>query len=145
MLKLILIFRSVSWPQRFLVQRTHFLSVETTFYLFFKYYPVKNRLEQRYYLKRSYVWATWSFYINPVQQKIHRRWVDNVEVIAKKLGIEDEYLLLMIPELYTSLASCFWIKVITKNILVLHLFCDISSFKSEEGHTTTLSRKGFIY
>ena len=62
------------------------------------------------------------FYINPVQQKIHRRWVDNVEVIGKKLDIKDEDLLLMIPELYTSVASCFAIKVITKN-MALFQFC----------------------
>ena len=53
MLKLILIFRSVLWPQAFLVRRTHFLSVETTIYLFFNYYPVENRLEQRYFLKKE--------------------------------------------------------------------------------------------
>ena len=35
MLPLILIFRSVLWPQAFLVRRTHFLSVETTIYSFF--------------------------------------------------------------------------------------------------------------
>ena len=52
MLKLILIFRSVLWPQAFLVRRTHFLSVETTIYLFFNYYPVENRLEQRYFFKK---------------------------------------------------------------------------------------------
>ena len=51
----------------------------------------------------------------------------------------------MIPELNTSVASCFAIKVITKNIvvLVLYLFRDISSFKSEKGNT--LSHTGFIY
>ena len=41
-LKLILIFRSLLWPQVFLT----FSSVETTLYLFFKYYTVENRLEQ---------------------------------------------------------------------------------------------------
>ena len=30
-------------------------------------------------------------------------------------------------------------------ILVLHLFRDISSFKSEKGGTAKLSRTGFIY
>ena len=62
------------------------------------------------------------FYINPVQQKIYRRWVDNVEVIAKKLDIKDEDLLLMIPELYTSVASCFVITMITKN-MAFFWFC----------------------
>ena len=37
-MKLILIFRSVLWPQAFLVRRTHFISAETSIYLFFKYY-----------------------------------------------------------------------------------------------------------
>ena len=36
--------------------------------------------------------------------------------IAKKLDFKDEDLLLMILELYTSVASCFAIKLITKNI-----------------------------
>ena len=53
MLKLILIFRSVLCPQVFLVQRTHFLSVKTTIYLFFNYYPVENRLEQRCFFKKQ--------------------------------------------------------------------------------------------
>ena len=69
MLKLILIFRSLLWSQTFLVRRTRFLSVKITIYLFFNYYPMENRLEQRYFLKKSYVWATWSFYINPVYNK----------------------------------------------------------------------------
>ena len=30
-----------------------FSSVETTIYLFFKYYPVENRLEQIYFLKNE--------------------------------------------------------------------------------------------
>ena len=50
---LILIFRSVLWSQAFIVRRTHFLSVETTIYLFFNYYPVENRLEKRYSLKKE--------------------------------------------------------------------------------------------
>ena len=35
-------------------------------------------------------------------------------LILKKLDIEDEDLLFMILELYTSVVSCFGIKVITK-------------------------------
>ena len=53
MLKLILIFRCVLLPQAFLVWRTHFLLVETTIYLFFNYYPMENRLEQRYVFKKE--------------------------------------------------------------------------------------------
>ena len=53
MLKLILIFKSLSWPQAFLVRRTHFLLVETTIDLFFNYYPVERRLEQRYFFKKE--------------------------------------------------------------------------------------------
>ena len=52
MLKLVLIFRSLLQLQPFLVQRTHFLPVETTIYLLFKYYPVENKLEQRYLFKK---------------------------------------------------------------------------------------------
>ena len=65
----------------------------------------------------------------------------------KKIGIDDEDLLLMIPVLYTSVVSCFGIKVITKNMafLVLYQFRDISSFKSERGDTTKLSGTGFSY
>ena len=47
---------------------------------------------------------------------MHRRWVNNVEVIdcKKKLDIENKDLLFKILELYTSVVSCFEIKVITK-------------------------------
>ena len=55
MLKSILIFWRLLQPQAFLVRRMHFLSVETTtIYLFLKYYPVENSLEQIYFLKKSY-------------------------------------------------------------------------------------------
>ena len=42
----------------------------------------------------------------------------------------------MILEVYNSVASYFGIKVITRYgfVLVLYLFLDISSFKSEKGH-----------
>ena len=53
MLKLILIFRSLLWPQAFLVRRTHFLSNETKIYVVFEYYPVGNRLKQGYLLKKE--------------------------------------------------------------------------------------------
>ena len=49
MLKLILSFRSVLWPQAFPVRESHFLSAETTISLFFNYYPMENRLKQRYF------------------------------------------------------------------------------------------------
>ena len=62
MLTLILIFRCVLWPQAFLVQRPYFLSVETTIYLFFKYYPVENRLEQIYFLKKE-LWLCMSYVV----------------------------------------------------------------------------------
>ena len=65
-----------------------FSSVETTFYLFFKYYPVENRLEQIHELRGT---------------------------------INDENLLLMIPELHTSVASYFPIKVITN--MAFFQFC----------------------
>ena len=39
--------------QAFLVWRTQFLSVETPIYLFFNYYPVENRLEQRCFFKKE--------------------------------------------------------------------------------------------
>ena len=52
-------------------------------------------------------------YINPLQQKIHRRWVANIEsFIAKKLNTEDEDLF-MILKLYTSVVLCFGMKLIT--------------------------------
>ena len=97
MLKLILIFRRLLQPQAFLVLRNRFLSAETTtIYLFFQDHPVEKRLEQRHFLKKSYACGTWSFYISPVEQKIHRRWVNNVEVIdCKKLDIENEDFLFM--------------------------------------------------
>ena len=68
MLKLILIFRSVLWPQAFLVQRTHLFQLKQQFTYFFKYYPVENKQEQTYFLKKE-LWMSYvrSFYINPVQ------------------------------------------------------------------------------
>ena len=38
----------------------------------FKYYPVDGGTgwSKDYFLKKSYVWTKWSFYINPVQWKI---------------------------------------------------------------------------
>ena len=52
----------------------------------------------------------------------------------------------MILELYTSVVSCFAIKVITKNgfVLVLHLFRDIGSFRSGKGDNIKLSSRGFL-
>ena len=70
------------------MRRTDFLSVKTTtIYLFFKYYLVKNRLQNK--------------------QK---------SLIAKKLYIEDGDLLFMIPEFYTFVVSYFGIKVVTENL-----------------------------
>ena len=52
----------------------------------FKYYPVDGGTgwSKDYFFKKSYVWTKWSFYINPVQWKIHRRWADSIEVIHCK-------------------------------------------------------------
>ena len=63
--------------------------------------------------------------------------------IAKKLEIKDEDLILMIPELYTSAAACFAIRVITN--IWLCFSPEINSFKSEKGDVAKLSRTGFIY
>ena len=69
------------------------LSVETTIYLFLKYYPVENRLEQIYFFKKgamyelSGLFELSGIFLNPVQQKIHRHWVDNVEVIPLKKSL----------------------------------------------------------
>ena len=84
----------------------------------------------------SNVCARWSFYINPVQQKIYKRWVDNVEkLIPEKLDIEQEDLVFTIIELYTSLVSCFGIEKIKKYgfLLVLYLFQDIGFLNQRGG------------
>ena len=68
--------------------------------------------------------------------------------IAKKLGSADKDLFWMIPELHMFVVSCLGIKVITKNTTLFQFFIffwDISSFKSKNGDTAKLSRKGFIY
>ena len=39
-------------PQAFLERTAHFLSVQTTIYLLFKYYSVDNRQEQRYFFQK---------------------------------------------------------------------------------------------
>ena len=82
MLKLILIFRRVLWPKAFLVGRTHFLHLKQQFTYFLKYYPVENGLEQINLLKIELCISC--VVLNPVQQKIHRLWIDNVEVIHCK-------------------------------------------------------------
>ena len=56
MLKQILVFRNLLWLQPFLVRGTHFLSVETTIFLFFKYYSVEIMLEQRYFIKKGVIY-----------------------------------------------------------------------------------------
>ena len=55
MLKLILIFKKCIKTASISSAENSFSSVETT-YLFFEYYPVENRLEQKFiFQKRSYV------------------------------------------------------------------------------------------
>ena len=68
-------------------------------------------------------------------------------MIGKKLDNENEDLLFMILELYTTVLSRFGIKVITKNgfVLVLYLVRDIISFKLEKGDDIKLSYTGFLY
>ena len=68
-------------------------------------------------------------------------------MIGKKLDNENEDLLFMILELYTTVLSHFGIKVITKNgfVLVLYLFRDIMSFKLEKGDDIKLSYTDFLY
>ena len=69
-------------------------------------------------------------------------------LITKKLDIEDEGLLFIIFEFYTSIVSCFGIKKITKKydfLLILYLFRDNKSLKSEKGNNIKLSRTGFLY
>ena len=68
-------------------------------------------------------------------------------MIGKKLDNENEDLLFMILELYTTVLSRFGIKVITKNgfVLVLYLFRDIISFKLKKGDDIKLSYTGFLY
>ena len=68
-------------------------------------------------------------------------------MIGKKLDNENEDLLFMILELYTTVLSRFGIKVITKNgfVLVLYLFRDIISFKLEKGDDIKLSYTSFLY
>ena len=68
-------------------------------------------------------------------------------MIGKKLDIENEDLLFMILESYTTVVFLFGIKVITKNrfVLVLYLFRDIISFKSEKDDDVKLSYTVFLY
>ena len=68
-------------------------------------------------------------------------------MIGKKLDNQNEDLLFMILELYTTVLSRFGIKVITKNgfVLVLYLFRDIISFKLEKVDDIKLSYTGFLY
>ena len=57
------------------------------------------------------------FHVNPVRQKVHRRWAYNVgDIDCKKSLALKINTFFMIFELYTSVVSCFGIKVITKNM-----------------------------
>ena len=44
-----------------------FSSVETTIYLFLKYYSVENRLEQIYFSKKGAMYELSGIFLNPVQ------------------------------------------------------------------------------
>ena len=66
----------------------------------------------------------------------------------QKINLESFALVLfMILQLYTSVVSHLGIKYGLKygSVLVLYLFQDISSFKSEKGVNIKLSRAGFLY
>ena len=71
MLKLILNFTNVLYPQAFLVRRIHCLSVETTIYLSFNYYPEENRLEQRdSHAPAHAILKIHAWYVAPLKQSI---------------------------------------------------------------------------
>ena len=116
MLKLILIFRSVLQPPSISSADNSFSSVETTIYLFFKYYSVESRLVQIYLLKKELCMSYLVFLCKSNRKSIDTGLIMQKSFIAKKLDIKGEDLLLMIPELYTSVASCFAMKVVTKNM-----------------------------
>ena len=66
----------------------------------------------------------------------------------QKINLESFALVLfMILKLYTSVVSCLGIKYGLKYgfVLVLYLFRDISSLKSEKGANIKLFRAGFLY
>ena len=63
MLKLILIFKRELWSQAFIVRTHHFLSFETTVYLFFKNYPVQNWLGQICFLKKRVMYELHGLFI----------------------------------------------------------------------------------
>ena len=127
------------------MRRAPFLQLKQQFTYFLNI--IRWKTGWNIFFKKRYVWATWYFYINPVQQKIHRRCVDNVEVNNYKKAWHWGWRpFLMIPELYTSPLSCFgkWSHK-CGFVLVLHLFRVTSSFKSEKGDTFKFSSKGLIY
>ena len=109
------------------MRRTHFLSVEaTTIHLIFMYYLVENRLEQRYFLKKNYVWATWSFYITG----FNRKPIDAGLIIQKSLIAKKAWHWKWRPSLYDSwvvhlCSSMFWNRSDHKKygfVLVLYPF-----------------------
>ena len=101
------------------------------------------------FLRKGYVWTTWSFYINPVQWKIHRRWVDNIEVIHCEKAWDSGWR----PSFDDSWVIHFcsfmlWNESGHKKygfVLVLYLFRNISSFESEKGDTAKIPCTSFIY
>ena len=117
MLKLILIFRSVLWLQAFLEHRTHFLSVETTVYLFLSIIQWKTGWNKDIFLKKVmyelrglFIWM-WSN-----GKPTDARLIMQRSLIAKKVRHWKWRPSMMILELYTFVVSCFVIKVISKNM-----------------------------
>ena len=67
MLKFFLILRSVLWPQTFLVQIVHFLQLKQQFTYFLSIIQWETGWNKYIFFKRYYVWAKWSFHLNPLQ------------------------------------------------------------------------------
>ena len=67
------------------MRRTHIFLVEApTIYLFFSIIQWKAGWNKDVFTKRVMYELRGLFYIRQVQQKVHRRWVDNVKVIDCK-------------------------------------------------------------
>ena len=117
MLKLILIFRSVLWFQAFLEHRTHFLSVETTVYLFLSIIQWKTGWNKDIFLKKvMYELRGLFIWMRSNGKPTDARLIMQKSLIAKKVRHWKWRPSMMILELYTFVVSCFVIKVISKNM-----------------------------
>ena len=123
-----------NWFWNFMMFMKSRIHVEPIIYLFFNYYPVEKRLEQRYFFKKVLCMSYMVFLYKSGPIENPYIWVDNVEVIHYKKAWNWGWR----PSFDDSWVKHFcsfilWNKTDHKKYdfaLVLYLSRDISYFKS---------------